>query len=233
MRDNVCAAIQLTHKDEGAARVQLDSVDRRNLRHKMELCINPLSPQLHHTEGLINIVTGEVFCQPLINVDKALDLGKSQMETFEHSLPGSFYNPITKVINTIAAVRKHIRIGDTDVIDTEIIYAKAMGLQNSGREMDSAMLMSYELSPVPTSMFDQHGKMRIATAKSTLLNAMKEESPTRRFNEVDAIFLDGCAILWVISWPIGTATVQDYLDRFRAYVCDQLRRAPVYLVFDR
>ena len=72
--------------------------------------------------------------------------------------------------------------------------------------MDSAMLMSYELSPVPVSMFDQHGKMRIATDISTLLNALKVQSPTRRLNDADATFLDGCAILWVISWPIGTAT---------------------------
>ena len=94
MRDNVSAATQLTHKEEGAARVQLDSVDRRNLCQKMKLCIEPLSPQLHPKEGLINVVTGEVFCQPLINVGKALDLGKAQLETFEHSLPGGFYNSI-------------------------------------------------------------------------------------------------------------------------------------------
>ena len=54
----------------------------------------------------------------------------TQLETFE---PGGFYNSITKVNNTIIAVRKHIRRGDTNVINTEIIYAKAIRLQNSGR----------------------------------------------------------------------------------------------------
>ena len=108
MRDNVSVATQLTYKEERAAIVQLDSVDRGNLFHEIELSINPLSPQLHPREGLNNVVTGEVFCQQLINVDKALDLGKAQMETFEYSLPGDFYNSITKVVNTIATVCKHI-----------------------------------------------------------------------------------------------------------------------------
>ena len=71
MRDNVSTATQLTHKEVGAVRVQLDSVDRRNLCHKIELCIDPLSPQLHPKEGLMDIVAGELFCQPLINVDTA------------------------------------------------------------------------------------------------------------------------------------------------------------------
>ena len=81
VRDNVSAVTQVTHKEEGAARDQLDGFDRRNLHHKMELCIDPLSPQLHLKEGLINIVTDEIVCQPLINVDKSLDVGKAQVKT--------------------------------------------------------------------------------------------------------------------------------------------------------
>lgn len=134
----------------------------------------------------------------------------------------------------MAVARKRIKVGNTDVMDTEVIYAKAMGLQISGREIDSNLLMSHELSPVPTSMFDERGHMRLATAKSSLMNALKVESSIRQ-NEVptDVIFLDGCAILWVIQWPNGTATVQDYIDKFRGYIHGQLLKAPVHLIFDR
>ena len=51
-------------------------------------------------------------------------------------------------------------------------------------------------------------------------------------NDVDASFLDGCALLWVVPWPTS-GTVQDYLDRFRSYIHRRLKKTDVYLVFDR
>ena len=51
-------------------------------------------------------------------------------------------------------------------------------------------------------------------------------------NDVDASFLDGCALLWVVPWPTS-GTVQDYLDRFRSYIHRRLKKTGVYLVFDR
>ena len=129
---------------------------------------------------------------------------------------------------------KHIKVRESKVINTEVIYARAMGLQNSAQEIVPEKLLSYELSPVPTSMFNEKGQMRPATTKSNLKNALKIET-SNRFSEgsVDAIFLDGCAIMWIIPWPPGTASVQDYMDRFRSYIHGQLKTADVYLVFDR
>ena len=51
-------------------------------------------------------------------------------------------------------------------------------------------------------------------------------------SDVEAIFLDGCAVLWVIPWPMS-GTVQDYLDRFRDHIQKCLKMSDVYLVFDR
>ena len=50
--------------------------------------------------------------------------------------------------------------------------------------------------------------------------------------DVEAIFLDGCAVLLVISWPMS-GTVQDYLDRFHSHIQELLKKTDVYLVFDR
>ena len=49
--------------------------------------------------------------------------------------------------------------------------------------------------------------------------------------DVEAIFLDGCAVLWVILWPMS-GTVKDYLDRFRDHIQKCLKKTDVYLVFD-
>ena len=43
-------------------------------------------------------------------------------------------SPYIKI--TMASSRKHIRVGEKSVYDTEIIYARAMGLQDSDREYE-------------------------------------------------------------------------------------------------
>ena len=51
-------------------------------------------------------------------------------------------------------------------------------------------VLSYELAPVPTSMFDE--KMRkLCIAKQS----------ARAAGQPDAIVIDGCAILCVVHWP--------------------------------
>ena len=50
--------------------------------------------------------------------------------------------------------------------------------------------------------------------------------------DVQATFLDGCPVLWVVPWPTS-GTVHDYLVRFSSYLHGQLAKRDVYLVFDR
>ena len=133
----------------------------------------------------------------------------------------------------MALYRKYIKVGDAKVFDTETIYARAMGLQSSARDLDTTTLMGHELSPIPTPMFDGNGNMRDAKSKSNLKNALKVDM-SRRLAEQDvqATFIDGCAVLWVVPWPTY-GTVHDYLVRFRSYLDGHLVKSDVYLVFDR
>ena len=109
-----------------------------------------------------------------------------------------------------------------------------MALKNSDRGIEPDKLLNYELSPVPTAMFNQKGQMRPAATKSNLKNILNVETPSRLSEgEADALFLDGCAVLWIIPWPPGVASVQDYMDRFRRYIHGEITTADVYLVFDR
>ena len=50
---------QVHHKEEGTARIKLDTADRRILQEKLQNCINPLS-ETDYPKGLVNIVTGQV-----------------------------------------------------------------------------------------------------------------------------------------------------------------------------
>ena len=129
--------------------------------------------------------------------------------------------------------RKHLKVGQNKVFDTETFYARAMCLHTSSRGIDTTKLLAHELAPFPTSMFDESGHMREAKTKSNLKNALKVDTSSRSAEkDVDAVFLDGCAVLWVVSWPTA-GTVQDYLDRFRTYLHKRLKTSDVYLVFDR
>ena len=75
--------------------------------------------------------------------------------------------------------------------------------------------------------------MRDAKSKACLKNILRVDVSNKHAErDVEAIFLDGCAVLRVIPWPMS-GTVQDYLDRFRDHIQKLLKKTDVYLVFDR
>jgi hypothetical protein len=114
MRDEKSSECQIIHKDESDVRIKSDATDRRNLYEKLELSIDPLSS--NQNSGLVNFVTGQVISQPAINVDNALKSGKTQMESFEQSWPDGFYNPISKVVNTIGTLCNISRLATSTFI---------------------------------------------------------------------------------------------------------------------
>ncbi len=91
LRDNErSSSTQATHKEEAKARISADQSDRKSLRKKLEMCIDPLDPQ-QHPETIRNVVNGPSS----VNVDKAVDIGTTQMKEFEEKLPGGFYETIS------------------------------------------------------------------------------------------------------------------------------------------
>ena len=92
--------------------------------------------------------------------------------------------------------RKHVKVVEVNVFDTETIYARAMGLQSGQRSLDADSIIAHVLSPYPTSMFDADGQMRETKTEANLKNAIKVEVSSRYAeNDVYASFLDGCAVL--------------------------------------
>ena len=217
------------HKEESPSRITNDAKNRADLRQKLETCIDPLNDS-NYPDKLVNIVTGHVVAHKAVNVENAAAIGMTQMVELEAQWPESFNETLHKKVVTMAITKKHIKVADKEVYDTEIIYARAMTLQQS-REFDTANLMAHELSPYPPSMFDEDGHMKEAKTKSALKNALQVTKSIRGI-EADAVFLDGCALFWVAKWPSG-GTVQDFLDSFRGDVKNILKKGDVYLTFDR
>ena len=47
------------------------------------------------------------------------------------------------------------------VLDTNMIFARAMALQCSQRNYDTKYMMAHELARRPTSMFDDRGALKV------------------------------------------------------------------------
>ena len=101
-----------------------------------------------------------------------------------------------------------------------------------GGPLTLTMCWVHELAPIPTSMFDDTGDMRIAKSKSTLKKIIQVEVSDRVAGGANVSVLDGSAILWVVPWP-ADVPVKDYIANFKYVVGKRLRVENVYLIFDR
>ena len=62
---------------------------------------------------------------------------------------------------TMAVMKKGIPIGCKVLYDTELIFSRVIGPQASSREVNFKDVLSYELAPIPTALFDDSGKMMV------------------------------------------------------------------------
>ena len=118
--------------------------------------------------------------------------------------------------------RKHVKVGAVKLVDTNLIYSRVIGLQASGRHFDIKDVFGHELAPVPTSMFDGTGDMRIAKSKSPLKKILQVEVSARVAGGANVSVLDGSAILWVVPWP-ADGSVKDYIANFKYAIGKRLR----------
>ena len=83
-----------------------------------------------------------------------------------------------------------------------------------------------------SKMFSSYGQMWEFTTKANLKNAIKVDAHIQTRNLVlEARFLDGCAVLCVVSRPVS-GKVQDFLDNFNKYLDALVTTSDVYLIFD-
>ena len=96
-------------------------------------------------------------------------------------------------------MKKSINIDETPVYDTGLIYSRIAGLQQS-QDMNIKYILSYELSAVPSALFNEYGEMR-SSSKAVLKSKLQVKVLNCGISTPDAIIIDGCALLWSIHWP--------------------------------
>ena len=222
--------VKTYHKEELKSRIAADEVDRIKLRNMLNTCVHPLAYADHNPEELINIFSGQISSDK-VNVPCAIEIGRNEMITFEESWPDSFHETISKKVVTMNDSKKHIKVGEIEIYNTEVMFARVMCLLGASQiKLDD--VFSYELSPIPTSLFEVNGEPRGSKAKSVLKNTLKVEIPARNDLKADIIIVGGCAILWVVHWP-EKGTVHEFIRGFKKYLSDRLKQCSVYLIFDK
>ena len=129
------------------------------------------------------------------------------------------------------SARNRSKLGSKDCYDTDLIYSRVMGLMSS-REIDLKELFSHELAPIPTSMFEDNGDMRITQSNSSLKQKLQVEQSSQTLSFPDTIIIDGCALLWIIQWP-NQGVIQDFVNNVLEYVFRKFEHSDVYVIFDR
>ena len=108
-----------------------------------------------------------------MDVDNALKIRGQLMKTYEAEWPDSFHRTLKRSVTTMSSNRKAIKVDGTPVYDTELIYTRVIGLQQS-RDLDIKDVLSYELSAIPPALFDEHGDMR-SQSKAILKHKLQVE----------------------------------------------------------
>lgn len=74
------------------------------------------------------------------------------MYNFESARPSGFHNAIHKKVTTMPVTKKHVRIGEVEVLDAELIHPRVIRLQATSCEIDNTGVFLHKLAPIPTSM---------------------------------------------------------------------------------
>ena len=118
-----------------------------------------------------------------------------------------------------------------EVYNTKIIFSRVLYL-NSTDKIKINDLFSYEVAPIPTSLFKDAGEGRYSTSKVDLKNALKVAVSERNIIP-KATLIDGCARMHsTLHWLKGVK-VSDLLIALRSSITKVLSQSDVYLVFNR
>ena len=148
----------MTNKEEMPSRIKSDNIDRKKLRQKLQISIDPFDTT-SHPDGIVHVVNG-LIAPKSVNVDQSVTIGEQLRKDFEASWPLGFYNTIPRKVSTMSVLKNKITVEKTSVYDTEMIYSRVIGLQAS-RDICMKNVLAYELAPVPTALFEDSGNMDI------------------------------------------------------------------------
>ena len=135
---------------------------------------------------LFNTVNGRVADEK-VSVADAPAIGECMAAKFKGSLPEGFYQPIQSKVVTMEIMKRGAKIGDKVIYDMEKLYGRLL-VMSQKRGITLETLLSFELAPMPSAIFDEYGCLRKGS-KSQLVHRLaiwcKEKDNTAEPSDVD------------------------------------------------
>ena len=172
-------------------------------------------------------------CHTNINVEDAVQIGEAQLQQFESACPTGFYQTIKRKVITKKEGTKKRGADPMEQCNSGLIFARVTALV-SIRAINLNDVLKYELAAVPTSVFDEKsGELRISKSKSILKRRLQVEVINPSRGTGDAVVIDGCAILWMLQWPIKVL-IKDVVLSFVKYANNNMHCYRLtHVIFDR
>ena len=188
------------HKKEGTRRIKWDADDRSKIRSALNKCIHPLLVETHASNVLVNIYTGEESTKS-VNVNKAAEIGKKQMDEFQDNPPDAFRKTLTTkvVLMTSLKDKKTIQKAEKGDYNEDLIFSCVLHLLVTN-QIDFKDVFNFELAAVPTSLFYETGNARYRKNKAVLMNKLKVEDSSRGI-QFDSVIIDGGGLMHKVYWP--------------------------------
>ena len=200
------------HTEIGINQIKRDNEDLE----KIKLWLETHDPFDENEPFLKNIATGVTATEEdRINCDTAENIGQE----IQNKLDGLPFTE-TKVkrndqIRTLKILKVGVQIGKEKVnVDPLLLFSRLLLLVE--REEDVKSYFRYELTSIPTSLFE-NGMMRKPT-KSNLAKSIKQGVPTNSptSNQLYHV-LDGGSLLHKVKW-LPNSTYQSILNQYSNYV---------------
>ena len=86
-------------------------------------------------------------------MDSSLAIRDKMAAELMNELPASFHKALKKRVGTLEAMKKNVKLGDTNVDNMEL-YARLLVLFQK-RDIALCELFNYEFCPMPLSLFDE------------------------------------------------------------------------------
>ena len=107
-----------------------------------------------------------------------------------------FYDPLKRTVTTMQVIKTGVEVGSKKY-DLETLYSRLLILSQQ-RSIDLNHVFSYELSPLPFSLFDKYGDMKKGV-KASLMTKLAVYTTAATPSNVEVI--DGNATLYHVNWP--------------------------------
>ena len=142
------------HKEWGEARKKRDDLDTKGILEFLDLR-NPFIKD----KALRNIEIGATGDEK-VNAEKANEIGKEIMKTMNGQIVSEYVFKKSRQVTTLSSMlNRKVDGGEIKVVPQ--LFQRLLAAAG-GKYPDTSEIFKFELSNVPTSMFDTSGLMRLA-----------------------------------------------------------------------